>query len=295
MSRREDLRNPAIAAAIDDAVARGDRRLFDLLCRHSGLPGPRPNTALGWAVAGRVASLGARADALVADLCSFDIRRAPPGTAMEYLPITAALSLGARYIHGVDRTRSLAWLRGLAEDPRRRVRDGVVVALWEMARARGDAVVSDLAAWMDGYLPAAVTIDALTSRQALDRFERAGDLLGMLDRTFSLIEGAARSDRRSQGYRTLLETLLEACLRMLRRFTSPTLLWLESRASTGVPDLRRVIAKLLERAASAGRKAGRFEPLAEQLDRAASPRRDPRTYVGPTRQRGSKRRRKRPT
>jgi hypothetical protein len=277
------VRNPAIAAAIDDAVMRGDRRLFDLLCRGSGLPGPRPNHALAQAAGRQIASLGRRADALVGELCAFDIRRAPAGTPMEMLPIVGAMALARRYASGDRPEEALDSLRTLAEDPRHVVRDGVSVALCEAAAARGDSVAADLGSWMDGYLPAAVAIEALTSRRALDRLRRADLLVEILDRAFSLVEGAARADQRSQGYRTLLETLPLASARAINRFPA-AIDWLEIRATTGSPDLRRAIEKLSEHG------IGRSESVEQALAKSAKPRRDPRTYVGPTRQRGSKRR-----
>jgi hypothetical protein len=106
--------------------------------------------------------------------------------------------------------------------------------------------------------------------------------VAIMDRAFSLIESASRADQRSQGYRTLLETLSVAPFRATDRFAA-TLGWLEGRAATTVPDLRRSFEKLIRQS------AGPRESIEQALAKSAKPRRDPRTYVGPTRQRGSKR------
>lgn len=285
MGRSDHVPTPAIAAAIDDAVARGDRRIFDLLCRHSGLPGPRPNLALALSAGRHIASLGRGADALVADLCSFDIRRAPPGSTTEILPIVAAMALCSRYVAGDRPAEALAGLRALAEDSRHAVRDAVVFALCELAA--GDAMVSDLEAWTDGYLPAAVAIEALTTRRTLDQLRRPDGLVTILDQAFSLIENAARSEKRSQGYRTLLETLSVAPAKVTDRFPV-ALAWLEGRAATSSPELRAAIVRLMQLGTG-----HRRESLERALTKSAPPRRDPRTYVGPTRQRGAKRNRPR--
>jgi hypothetical protein len=282
MDRADTVRNPAIAAAIDAAVGTRDRRLFELLCRGSGLPGPRPNHPLARAAGRQIAAHGHRADALVAELCSLDIRRAPPGTALEILPVVGAMALGARYASGDRRAETLEALRALAEDPRHVVRAGVGLALGDAAMADADQLAADLTSWMDGYLPAAVAIEALTSRPVLDRLRRADVLVEILDAAFTLIEEAARADQRSQGYRALIDTLSAAPGRAIGRFPS-AVDWLERRASTKNPILRGAIQTLLDRGIR------RSDGVELAFAQSAKPRRDPRTYVGPTRQRGRKR------
>ncbi|HEX9406710.1 MAG TPA: hypothetical protein VF975_05290, partial [Thermoanaerobaculia bacterium] len=86
MLRGEPIRNPALVAEIESAVARRSYRdLFARLCRSSGLPGPRPNHKLAWAVGEAIAKHARRADALVAELCSIDAERAPAKSAAEFL------------------------------------------------------------------------------------------------------------------------------------------------------------------------------------------------------------------
>jgi hypothetical protein len=195
------------------------------------------------------------------------------------------MALCRRYVSGDRPAEALANLRALAEDSRHAVRDAVVFALCELAKA--DSMVSDLESWTDGYLPAAVAIEALTARRSLDQLRHPDGIVNVLDKAFSLVENAARSEQRSQGYRTLLETLSVAPAKVTDRFPT-ALAWLEGRAATSSPDLRGAIVRLMEHGTG-----HRRESMEQALAKSAPPRRDPRTYVGPTRQRGAKRRRPR--
>ncbi len=180
-------------------------------------------------------------------------------------------------------------LQKMAEDPRRLVRAGVVTALRRVAHGSADALVEDLHAWTDGYLQAAVAIEAIADRSVLDQVSSATGVLARLSEAFALVEAAPRAHQRTQGYRDVLRALSEAPSAMMSRFGQATSLWLEEHAKVEAPDLREAISK----AAALARKHGhRTDHVEDALDRSAPPRRDPLTYVGPTRGRGKKARRR---
>ncbi|HEX9296871.1 MAG TPA: hypothetical protein VF881_13595 [Polyangiaceae bacterium] len=291
MLRGEPIRNPALVAEIESAVARRSYRdLFARLCRSSGLPGPRPNHKLAWAVGEAIAKHARRADALVAELCSIDAERAPAKSAAEFLSIVGAYSLAARFLAGIEADAALVQLRTLAEDARHLVRTAVGMALDEIAALRGEELVARLATWTDGYLAAAVAVEALGSRSWLDVTKAPGELFLRLDEAFGLVEQAPRADQRSQGYRTLIKALSDAPARVMDRFPDATLAWLEGRATTEHVELREALSTLIDRARARGHALGKFERLEQLLAASAPPRRDPKTYVGPTRKRGARRR-----
>jgi hypothetical protein len=282
-----ELRNPAVAVEIDKAIARrsyGD--LFVLLRRLSGLPGPRANEKLAWAIAREIASRGVKADALVAELGRAGRGRVLETGSAEFLPIVGAFCLASRA--GAAEPRLTA-LRELAEDPRHLVRESVVTALAEMSCASDD-LVAQLGAWTDGYLSASVVLDAITARAWLDRQKTHEPAFARLDEAFALAEGAPRADQRSQGYRAVLKTLPEAIARLADRFPDATVDWLESRSSTEHVELREALGQVFERVRARGHAPGKWERFERLLAASAPPRRDPRTYVGPTRKRGSRRR-----
>src|SRR5437899_11691816 len=98
-----ELRNAAIATELERAIAVGVHGpFFAVLCRFSGLPGPRANDNLAWAVAQTIAAHGSRADRLVRELCATDARTSGRGT-VEFLPIVGAFCLAARFASGRDR------------------------------------------------------------------------------------------------------------------------------------------------------------------------------------------------
>jgi hypothetical protein len=284
------LRNRALAAEIETALARGNYvTLFAMLRRLSGLPGPRANDPLASAFGEEVARAGPRADGLIGALCAMTPARAPAGTDSEFLPIVAAACLGARLALAPD-ADLMERLLLLAEDARHRVRDGVVRALVEASRARGDDLAALLSAWTGGYLGAAVALEALTTRAWLDRSRTADAILSRLEESFDLVERAPRADQRSQGYRLLVKSLAEAPAKLLDRFPAVTLAWLESKAATRDVALRAGLSDLLRSAPSRGHGARSLEKLEQALAASAPVRRDPKTYVGPTRKRGARRR-----
>src|SRR5258708_14849853 len=161
-----ELRNAAIAAELERAIARRTySELFVLLCRFSGLPSPRANEKLAWAVAHAVAAYGSRADGLVRELCSSGRGRVQEqrGT-VEFLPIVGAFCLAARVQAGTDAKVVLAELRPMSEDPRHVVRESVERALAEMGHGKAQELVALLAAWTDGYLSASVALEPATGR-----------------------------------------------------------------------------------------------------------------------------------
>ena len=286
------IRDPALLAAVDDAAL---RKVFDplmrLLRRHSGLPGPRPNLPVATAVAARIAEHGETANALVADLCNTD-DRVRPGGPDDFFPICGAMAHAARFRLGIAPDRALDALRQLAEDRRHLVRGGVIAALRQMACDKddqADRVVRALAAWMDGYLPAAVAIETIAHRSVLDRIHAAeADTVMRLEEGFFLAENAPRADERSQGYRELVGALSNAPVAIMSRFGDRTAAWLEGRAKTKVPELRRAIEAVSAKARDAGHGSARVAEIEAALSASAPERRDPLTYVGTTRQRGRK-------
>jgi hypothetical protein len=111
-----------------------------------------------------------------------------------------------------------------------------------------------------------------------------------LEEAFDLAERAPRADQRSQGYRLLVKSLADAPARLLDRFPQATLAWLEGKAVTRDVDLRGALSDLVRQARSRGHGAGVLSKLEQALAASAPPRRDPKTYVGPTRKRGARRR-----
>jgi hypothetical protein len=287
VTRTDPLRNAAIVSALEQALAgRSQAELHAQLARAGGLPGPRPNWGLAWAVARAVADAGSRANTVVADLVAMNDRRAPARSALEFLPLVGAFCLASRALAKPALGPELDRLLSMADDPRHLVREGIALALIEIGSERSEELVASLELWTKAYLPAAVALAALAARPWVDRLRSPDDVIARFDEAFSLAENAGRADRRSQGYRTLVETLSDAPSRVMHRFPGPMLAWLESRANTADVQLREALQVLIDGARSRG--LGSLEGVRAGLEASAPPRRDPKTYVGPTRRRGSR-------
>jgi hypothetical protein len=281
----EAIRNDRLVAALDRAVDEGrPEGLVELLHRHSGLPGPRPNLDLARAVGAALARLEGRADRLVAELGHAE---------EEYLRIVAAQALSARSLpaEGKDRRRAaarvaeaLAGLQELAEDPRHLVRLGIVDALRLRIDALGEPAVVDLAAWTDGYLQAHVALSALADRTLLTRLPSAEPVLGRLEEAFALADLSPRAAERSQGMRVLRQGLPAQIALFAARYPE-TLAWLEAKTASKRPETREVVAGAISALRRTVVSDAEAERLAGLLAASGKPPRDPSRVVQGTRKR----------
>jgi hypothetical protein len=286
------FRQAALTEALDKAVQKnGDTaKLYDLLARASGLPGIRTNEGVVQAFAVECAARGPAAKALVARLVEIDADVAAGNTAFEILPIVGVAAACA--IAQADE-KQLAWAIGMlhtaADDKRYRVRDEVCGALARLGETFGDKVIPELAVdgWMDGYFHAAAVLTALGDRRFESKLASADLALDVLDQAFALAKNAERAAARYPGFKALLEVLARTPAIVASRFGVPAFARLEVWATCKDPVLREIVEKNLH-----GKSAHRFAEAAAKvkaiLEQTTPERRDPRSYVGPTRGRGRK-------
>lgn len=285
----EGFRSEALTRALDEAVAGDARALYELLARVGGLPGPRANAGLVLAFSNECVARGKKADALVAQMASLDVDAAPGASKYEIIPMCGVAALGARAASDATALRALATLHDCAEDLRFRVRDGVADALARIGEARGEPLVHDLASWMDGYFHAAAVLRALSEAKWLARIGSAGAVVERLDEAFELAKNAPRAAARYPGFKALLDALAVAPAEAAARFGVPVFDLLGRWATTKDPVLREIVSRILSNPKLAGRHAEEVAKARGELAATEAPRRDPRTYVGPTRGRGRKR------
>jgi hypothetical protein len=289
-SPRSGFRQAALGEALDRAVKKsGDTaKLYDLLARASGLPGIRTNEGVVQAFAAECAARGPAAHPLVAQLVKIDADVAAGNSAFEILPICGAAA--ACSIAQGDETQ-LGWALGLlhdaADDLRYRVRDEVCAALARLGETFGDKVIPALDGWMDGYFHAAAVLTALGDRRFESKLASPELTLDLLDKAFALAKNAERAAARYPGYKALLEVLGKTPATLASRFGVPAFARLEVWATAKDPVLRDIVARNLQ-----GKSGHRFADAATRvkavLEKTTPERRDPRTYVGPTRGRGRK-------
>jgi len=280
-----------LARAIVDAIAGRRGHLFDLLARGSRLPGARANDALAEAFAQSCRSLGARADPVALAMARLSADEAPGATALEFLPACGLLALGARAAADEHvRGRFVAELHAHADDVRFRVRDAVVGGLARVGSAAGDALVGDVASWMDGYFHAAAVVRALAEEPWLAHLRDPGPAIARLDDAFALAREAPRAAARYPGRKALVEALGRTPRALAARFGVPVFDMLVRWSAAQDPELRDAVAATFESRALAGRFRPELDRVRRALQASLPPARNPDHDVGPTRDRSGARR-----
>jgi hypothetical protein len=280
-----------LSRALGEAIAGKRQPLYDLLCRGSRLPGIRINSDLADAFAQACRSTAPRADAVALGLAHLSADEAPGGTAFEFLPVCGVHALGLRAASDPSvRNAFLRELHARADDLRFRVRDAVVEALARIGEAAGDALVGDVASWMDGYFHAAAVLRALGHDTWQGSLHDATAVVARLDEAFLLLRDSPRSAARWPGHKALLETLADAPSHVAARFGVPIFDMLVRWSATKDPVLREGIGTILR----SRKLASRFGPEMARLDaalKATTPApRNPDHDFGPSRDRSKNRR-----
>ncbi|HEV8595744.1 MAG TPA: hypothetical protein VGR51_09470 [Thermoplasmata archaeon] len=248
-----------------------DADLQSYLATRSRLPGPRANLELAAAFA---ASVGDQKKewkamwALASRLTAIPPEEAPTNDPREFVVFCGTRAIGALGVPSAARAReALVHLRTLARDPRWRVREGVAIAIQDIAEGQPAAAVRELEDWMApgawlemravaaGLAEPRILKDAKIARAALETHER------ILKRL------AAAKERESAGFRSLRQCLSyslsvvvvaapEGGFRLLTRF-----------ASSSDPDVVWIIKENLKKGRLAGAFAGRVERLQATMRR----------------------------
>jgi hypothetical protein len=289
-SRAEGLRNEAITAALDAAIAGRPERLYKQLALVSGLPGPRMNTTVANAFAHECAARGNLADKLLFELTALHPDVAPGGTEHEFLPVCGVLGLGARAVTDEKlRKKVLPVLHDASEDLRFRVRDAVPVALARIGEKAGESLVLELASWTDGFFQAAAVLVALTDAKWLSTIPSPDAVLARLEESYLLARDAQRSASRYPGRKALVDALAVAPAAIGARFGVPVFDMLAAWSKTEMPELRGAIEATLRSHKLAGRYQAEIARVREALDASVPPPRDPTILVQGMRGRGKKR------
>ncbi len=281
-----------LSHALDEAIAGRRDALFDLLRRGSRLPGPRHHCALADAFAQACRGRGKTADAVALAMAGLSADEAPGATTLEFLPLCGVLAIASRAAadEGV-RSRFVTELHAHADDLRFRVRDAVVDGLTRIGSVTGDALVEDVASWMDGYFHAAAVLRALAQEGWLTNLHDAERTVLRLDEAFHLARDAPRAAARYPGHKSLLEVLQATPPRMAVRFGVPVFDMWTRWASVPDPVLRDLLRASLRDAKLTSRFRPELDRVGRELDATEPPPRNPDHDHGPSRDRSGERRR----
>jgi hypothetical protein len=284
----QGFRNEALSPALDKAIGGDPRALYELLARLGGLPGPRANAGLVAAFAAECAGRAKKADRLIVTMATLDSDSAPGASKYEVIPMCGVAALGARAATDPAAMRALSTLHDCAEDLRFRVRDEVVEALARIGSVRGEPLVHDLASWMDGLFHAAAVLEALAHQSWLTKIKSVDVVLERLDEGFVLARDAKRAVARYPGFKALVNALERAPAEAAARFGVPVFDLIAKWSTSKDPAMRAIVENILLTPKLTGRFASEIARVRASLTATEAPRRDPRTYVGPTRGRGRK-------
>jgi hypothetical protein len=283
-------RPDTLAPAVEQALGGTTKPLYDLLMRGSGLPGTRVNMPLAEAFA--AATLGfedARVDKFLDTLLRTSADELSGGSPYEYLPVCAVIAIGIRAAHRASmRKDAIPRLFDAADDLRFRVRDAVPIALATIGKHMGDELLPHLTAWPSQFNQAAALLRTLSMPHFLDTLHDGEQVAKYTDESFRLLWNAPRSAERYPGYKALHDVLLVAPPRIALRFGVPFFAVMQAWVRVKEPLLREVIDRIGNDEKLRARHPDELRALGLALAGTATPRRDPRTYVGPTRGRGRK-------
>ena len=155
---------------------------------NSGLPGARANLEL-------VEAVGEEADA--------DLLWRLSASSDEFLALCGTAGLGR--LVATDPS-VLPWLKELAEDPRWRVREGVVIALQRFGRADMPALIAEMEAWSKaGPLVQRAAAAAVCEPPLLKKPDEVKRVLQILDHITRSM--AATRERKHEGFRVLRQAM----------------------------------------------------------------------------------------
>ncbi|MBX3191992.1 MAG: hypothetical protein KF819_33685 [Labilithrix sp.] len=289
----EGLKGQALTTAFAEALAGKPDRLYVQLGIVSGLPGTRMNLVVAQQVAHDCVANGARADRLAFAMAQLSPEAAPGASEREFLPVCGVLAIGWRAAAEPSlRKKVLPILHDAAEDLRFRVREAVPLALAKIGGAMGDALVVEVAGWMDGFFQAAAVLLAMASPAWLPALDDAALVVARLDEAYRLARDAPRSASRYPGHKALVDALSLAPGVLATRFGVPVFDRLVAWSDTEMPELRGAIEANIASKKLAGRYAADIVRVRAALDASVPPPRDPTLIVHGMRSRGKKRSRR---
>lgn len=164
------------------------------LLKESGLPGKRANLELVHAVA------DTGDETMFRHFLSFDAGKAPIDSPYEFLPLCGIVGLGRLLAEG--RTDLLEQIRDRADDPRWRMREGVVMALYRLGEKDTNLLLQEMELWSTGsLLEKRAAAAAVCHPDFLRKADHALRALTMLD---GIMESMCNvEDRRSDEFKAL--------------------------------------------------------------------------------------------
>jgi hypothetical protein len=279
----EGLKSDALRAALQAALGgKSPDALEQLLAKHGGLPGLRPNLKLAAAFGAEVGEAGGPVYALLDRLAA---DTAAPDTPRCFLPVAAAHGYAQRIRAGLDAERSWQGLAPLLADERAHVRLGAIDALTQLCARDGyaDALVLRAGEWLEEsdrelcYGSVASALEVLP--HVLAGLHEHDALFELLTRVLDAVSNAPRSAQRSDGRRRVLRVIgpTMAAVVAAVRSGSKGADWFRGECErTRDPELRAALSEALQRLPELPNAPARpvIDALRAELEKSQKPLRD---------------------
>jgi hypothetical protein len=204
-----------LVGLFDQFVETGDaKKLLRYIAANSNLPSPRANLELAAAFSELAEDYSREGEGtfweLVIEMTAVPADEAPVNAPEEFIPFCGAVGVGS--IASVSPQffePALATLRGLAQDPRWRMREAVAMGLQRLLARRGRDTLSELERWVAGgdslemRAVAAAVADPAALRQeetALSALQLHRDIMNQVLSTGERKSEAFRVLRKALGY-----------------------------------------------------------------------------------------------
>jgi hypothetical protein len=285
-SSTEGLKSEALRAALQAAligpVAKTAQALEQLLAKHSGLPGLRPNQKLAAAFGAEIAQADGQVFALLSRLADDPAKLDSPRV---FLPVAAAYGFAQRIRAGLDVEGSWQALQPLAADERSHVRMGVIDALAQLSTREGfaDELVARTENWLSDsdrelcYGATATALDVLADGRVLAGLRDPDKLTALLTRVLDTVADAPRSAQRSDGRRRVFKSLGPTLAAVVAAVRQKGMEWFSSECERAKdPELRAALSDALQRMAALSNAPARtvIDELRSALEGSQKPLRD---------------------
>ncbi len=277
----EGLKSESLKTALEHALAGSPKRLEELLSRHGGLPGPKPNLKLAAAFGAELGHLKQNVTPLLAHLAATEAREDEAAT---FLPVAAAHGWASRIRAGRDIEPAWDALVNLAADERPAVNQGTHDALLSLALLDGaaDEILQRMQTWIeidereDRYAAIALALGILAETRVLGAISDHEGLFAFLSQVIDQMAEAPRSAERSVFRRRILAGLVRTLPAVVAHAGAgdKAVQWLADICTQAErPDLRETMSAAIGRLreSSAGQKAAVVEGLRATLIASAKP------------------------
>ncbi len=238
---------------LDEFVASGvENRLLEYLSENSNLPGPRGNLELAVLFADHLVEYDTAEVDKLWELCrkmtSISAEEAPVNSPREFIPFCGTVGIGSiGAVHSGYFDEALSRLRELANDPRWRMREAVVMGLQKLLTANSNAILKELKKWITYvHLLELRAVVATMAEPAILKNKEAAKAALQLNR--EVVQKLQETkDRKSEHFRVLRKALGYTLSVVIVPLPKEGFQYLRQLAKMNDPDINWIVKENLKK------------------------------------------------